>query len=337
MRIVTTGLLSLAVLAVAAAAAPEADAAQNYTMKLSLATINDSQHEWCKRFAAAVEKDSGGRIKGQIYPASQLGSIQRQVEGVQLGAIQVYVGPPEFMTGIDPRYEVLSAPGLVTDIAHGVRVAENPKIQKMMLALGANKGLHGVGLFIAQPSSVIARDAIRHVSDFKGKKLRVLASAMQQDTLAKLGAAPVAMTLADVLPAIQQGTIDGALAAMSVYTTMRYYDAAKYVTEVKGLPFIFSVALVSTKWYDALPKDLQKIVDRDGAEVSKEIDPWQVDFYNNARKVWKEKGGELIALPAAEQAQVMTDLSGVGAEMAKQHPVIAADYKTFVAVANATK
>jgi TRAP-type C4-dicarboxylate transport system substrate-binding protein len=207
----------------------------------------------------------------------------------------------------------------------------------MMLALGANKGLHGVGLFIAQPSSVIARDAIRHLGDFKGKKLRVLASAMQQDTLAKLGAAPVAMTLADVLPAIQQGTIDGALAAMSVYTTMRYYDAAKYVTEVKGLPFIFSVALVSTKWYQTLPRDLQKIIDRDGAEVSNEIDPWQVDFYNNARKVWTEKGGELIALPADEQAKVMTDLSGVGADMAKQHPVIAADYKTFVAVANATK
>ncbi len=35
-----------------------------------------------------MEKDSGGRIKAQVYPASQLGSIPRQIEGVQFGSIQ---------------------------------------------------------------------------------------------------------------------------------------------------------------------------------------------------------------------------------------------------------
>ncbi|HZC56762.1 MAG TPA: hypothetical protein VE396_12070 [Xanthobacteraceae bacterium] len=52
-------------------------------MKLSTATLNDTQHEWLRRFAAAVAKDSGGRIKGEVFPASQLGSIPRQIEGTQ--------------------------------------------------------------------------------------------------------------------------------------------------------------------------------------------------------------------------------------------------------------
>src|ERR1700726_778118 len=82
------------------------------TMKLSTATLNDTQHEWLKRFAAAVEKDSGGRIKSEVYPASQIGAIPRQIEGVQFGAIQGWVGPPEFLVGVDERYEVLSSPGL---------------------------------------------------------------------------------------------------------------------------------------------------------------------------------------------------------------------------------
>ena len=60
----------------------------------------------------AVEKDSGGRIKGEIYPASQLGPIPRQIEGVQFGSIQGWMGPPEFLVGVDERYEALSAPGL---------------------------------------------------------------------------------------------------------------------------------------------------------------------------------------------------------------------------------
>src|SRR6516162_2588492 len=134
---------------------------KTYVMKLGTATINDSQHEWCKRFVAMVEKDSGGRIKGEIYPASQLGPIPRQIEGVQFGAIQGYVGPPEFLVGVDRRYEVLSAPGLVDGMEHGIRVSADPEVQKMMYGLGEAKGIHGVALWVSQPSSIIAR-ARRH-------------------------------------------------------------------------------------------------------------------------------------------------------------------------------
>jgi TRAP-type transport system periplasmic protein len=308
---------------------------KSYVMKLGLATINDSQHEWCKRFVAMVEKDSGGRIKGQIYPASQLGSIPREIEGVQFGDIQGYIGPPEFLSGVDPRFEITSAPGLITDIPHAVRVATDPQLQKLMFSLGANKGIHGAALFIAQPSSVIARDPIRHLADFKGKKLRVLAAAMEQEMMNRLGATPVAMTLADVLPAIQQGAIDGALAAMTVYTTMHYWDASKYITET-GQPFIFSMAFLSKKWFDALPKDLQTIVDSDAAKASAEINPWEEAFYAKQREIWAQHG-DLISLPPAEQADMMKLLSGVGDDVTKGKPELHQAYQVFVDAVNRTK
>src|SRR5580692_3301764 len=196
---------------------------KTYVMKLGTATINESQHEWCKRFVAMVEKDSGGRIKGEIYPASQLGPIPREIEGVQFGAIQGYIGPPEFLVGVDDRFEVLSAPGLIADMAHGIRAASDPELQKLMFSFGAEKGIHGVGLWVSQPSSIISRTPVRHLADLKGKKLRVLAADMQQEMVKRLGASPIAMTLGDVLPAIQQGTIDGAVLALTVDATMRYY------------------------------------------------------------------------------------------------------------------
>ena len=98
----------LATLAVALAAllapAPAAHAQdKTFTMKLSTATINDTQHEWFKRFGALVEKDSGGRIKAEIYPASQLGSIPRQIDGTQFGSIQGWMGPPEFFSTSAPK------------------------------------------------------------------------------------------------------------------------------------------------------------------------------------------------------------------------------------------
>ncbi len=319
----------------AAFTAARAQDNKTYVMKLGTATINEAQHQWCKWFAAMVEKDSGGRIKGEIYPASQLGPIPREIEGVQFGAIQGYIGPPEFLVGVDSRYEVMSAPGLVADMAHGVRVSQDPDMQKMMFGFGAQKGIHGTALWVSQPSSIISRAAIRHLADIKGKKLRVLAADMQQEMIKRLGGSPVAMTLGDVLPAIQQGTIDGAVLATTVDATMKMYDAAKYITET-GQPFIFSMAFISKKWYDALPKDLQTIIDADALKAAMQVNPWAVDFYEKQRKAWTEHG-ELISLPAAEQAQMMQDIAAVGAEVAKRKPGLDQAYNTFVAVAKRTQ
>jgi TRAP-type transport system periplasmic protein len=64
-------------------------------IKLSVATLNDANHEWIKRFAALIEKNSDGCMKAEIYPASQLGSIPRQIEGAQLGSIQIVLSAHE--------------------------------------------------------------------------------------------------------------------------------------------------------------------------------------------------------------------------------------------------
>src|SRR6202790_4701624 len=161
---------------------------QTYTMKITLPPLNDRSHMFAKNYAAALERDSGGRIKPEIYPASQLGAIPRQIEGTQFGAIQCAVIPPEFFVGVDERFEVMAAPGLVDSLAHGQRVAADPAVLKQMLVLGADKGLHGVGLFIAEPSATVAKNAIRHLADFKGKKMRTFASQFQTEAFNRLGA-----------------------------------------------------------------------------------------------------------------------------------------------------
>ena len=135
-----------------------------------------------------------------------------------------------------------------------------------MLGLGANKGLHGVGLFIAAPVCVIAKTPIRHLADFKGKKIRIFASQFQTVALERLGATPVAMTLGDVLPALQQGTIDGAIAGIGRLRPFALSATRRNTSPRPTSRRSSMVVEVSKKWYDTLPKDLQKIVDRDGAD-----------------------------------------------------------------------
>ncbi len=106
-------------------------------MKLGTQTLNDSQHEWMKIFARLVETGSKGQIKVELYPASQLGTGPRMIEGTQFGAIQGFVGPPEFLAGVDSRFEVLGSPGLFKDAAHANRTLQEPEFNKAFLALGA--------------------------------------------------------------------------------------------------------------------------------------------------------------------------------------------------------
>src|SRR5260370_39250279 len=89
--------------------APDAAQAQDkfYTMKISLPTLNDPSYFFAKSYAAALEKDYGGRIKPEIYPASQLGAIPRQIEGTQFGAIQSAIIPPGFFVGVAERFELM--------------------------------------------------------------------------------------------------------------------------------------------------------------------------------------------------------------------------------------
>ena len=309
---------------------------KTYTMKMTLPTLNDPSYFFAKNYAAALEKDSGGRIKTEIYPASQLGSIPRQIEGTQFGAIQCALIPPEFFVGVDERFEVMAAPGLVDSMDHGQRLAADPAVKKLMLGLGAEKGLHGVALFMNSPSSVIAKAPIRRLADFKGKKIRVLASQFQTQAIARLGATPVAMTLGDVVPAMQQGAIDGAIGGIVVWTPMHFQDAAKYVTET-GQPAVYAIVEVSKTWYDALPADLQKIVDSDAATGQAAIGPVASEIVNKARKGWTDTGGELISLPGDEQADMMKTFSSVGADVSKTKPLLNDAYKIVTDAAQRTK
>jgi TRAP-type transport system periplasmic protein len=185
-------------------------------------------------------------------------------------------------------------------------------------------------------SSTVSRVPIRHLDDFKGKKIRVFASQFHTTAFERLGATPVAMTLGDVLPAIQQGAIDGALAGMTVFSNFHYQDAAKYVTE-NDQPAVFIIVEVSKKWYDSLPADLQEIVDRDGARESIAIDPQAIAIYQTARKAWTDGGGELFKLPPEEQTKMMATLGSVGEDVSKSNPPLHEAYEIVTEAAKRTR
>ena len=80
-----------AAVALTIALAPACAQEKTYVMKIGTPTVNDTPEEWAKLFTAMIDKDTGGRIKIELYSASKLGPMAREIEGLQFGAIECAV------------------------------------------------------------------------------------------------------------------------------------------------------------------------------------------------------------------------------------------------------
>jgi TRAP-type C4-dicarboxylate transport system substrate-binding protein len=300
--------------------------AQNFTMKFGTATVNEPQHEYIKIFKEEVEQRSGGRIKVEVYPQSQLGPIPRQIEGLQLGTVEGFIGPADFYVGVDKRYGVFSAPVLFSGRKNAAATLADPDLNKAILALGADKGLLGIGTFAYAQHDYLAKDPIRSFADFKGKKIRVNATPLEREAMARLGATASPMPLNEVLPALQRNVIDGTRSALSIYVTLKYQDVSKVAT-VTNDTMLVPVATVSKPWFDKLPADLQKAVMEAGAAAQTRTDAFTAEFMASMPKRWAEVGGELFVLPDGERAKLVAALKTVGDEVTKDDPPVKAFFE----------
>lgn len=310
-----------------------AAAADTIEMKLGTATINGTETEWLNRYAAAVNHDSGGRIKATVYQGSQLGSIPRMIEGTQFGAIQGWLGPAEFLAGVDQRYQVLTAPSVFTSMPQFRKTLLDRAFRNPFLRLGAEKGLKGVALFVNGEMGLVTRKPVRKAADLKGMKIRATAGNVQEIQMRLLGATAIPMPLDQVLPALQQGSIDGVLASLPVVAAMRYYDVAKSFTNLDAA-YVADITVLSKSWFDKLPADLQTILVRDAAQIDRTIYPSYTEPYIvEQRKVWTNGGGELIDFTPAERDALLATLAPVGADAFKSKPDVLRLYNQLVTVA----
>jgi TRAP-type C4-dicarboxylate transport system substrate-binding protein len=319
--------------AIALAASPSQ---AQVVMKFATLTLNDMQHEYIKVYKTELEKATGGKIRVEVYPAGQLGGAPRQTEGVRLGTIEAAIGPSELFFGADPRFQVLAMAGLFKNNDHARKVLDVPDFRKAISDLSASRGLLTQSLHVYDHQIFTYRTAVTKLDDFKGKRTRVLAAEGEQAMVAALGGAPVPMSLPEVLPALQQGTIDGVSSVMGVFVAFRYNDAAPNVLDT-GLWALIPIALVSKVWFDKQPADLQKAIMDTGRKLEPQIHQWQVKRIADDRKAWADRGGKTVKLSAAEQAEAEKRVANAVQTVLAKNPSSKALYDRLKAAAATVK
>ncbi len=301
-------------------------------MKVVSATVNDVIHHWMKTFKAAVESRSNGRIKVELYPASQLGAIPRMVEGTAMGTIECFVTATSFLTSLDPRFEVFDVPGVLDSTAHAAKVFGDADVRKLVLGFGGNRGLESISVFMHSPQNVVSRKPIRTLADLNGQKIRVLSTPIQLEPMKKLGAAPVPMPLSEVMPALQNGAIDGFVAASTVFSALKFYDAAKFQTQLPQWPVIV-VAACNKGWLAKLPQDLRQIVLAEAAQAEAPTNEFGAQDIVRAREIWLQNGGQLIALSPEDSANFAKLVGATAVEIIGKNAAAKGALETYLSLA----
>lgn len=240
--------LQLAVGALALAGAGQAANAQS----LKLGHITPPSHVWhqvSEKFAAELDKASGGKMKIAVSPLQKLGSEAQMVNLMQAGAVQFGVFTA---AGLANREESLlgwSLPYLFKDVAHASRAAGTPAAKEMLKRLDAS-GLVGLGYAFAGMRHVLSVDPVAAPKDLAHKKIRAFPSPIYNDWWTANGAAPTAMPLSEVAPSLTTKLLDAVDIDLDALVGLKFYQQAPNLTLTNHMAFP-GVIVASKKWWDA--------------------------------------------------------------------------------------
>ena len=235
-------------------------AAQTINLKLGHAVAPEHPyHLGAMKFAELVAQKTGNKVKIDVYPSTQLGNERDMVEGLQLGTIDLVVTSTGPLGGFVPKMFVVDLPFLFRDREHAYKVLDGP-IGRELLQAFAVKGIKGLA-FWENGFRQITNNVrpIEKPEDLKGIKIRTMENKVHLAAFRAFGASPTPMAWSEVYTALQQKTIDGQENPVAIIYHQKIYEVQKYLA-LTGHFYSPTPLLMSLKVFNALPKDVQKIM-----------------------------------------------------------------------------
>ena len=253
-----------------------------------------------------VEKDSGGRIKFEGYPAMQLGGTPPQLfDQARDGVADITWTLPGNTTGRFPRMEVFELPFMMTN-AEATSKAYWEYAQTN--AADEFKDVQVLALQVHGPGVIHTVDKqIKTIADLKGLKMRAPTRQVNK-LLGVLGATPVGMPLPSIPDALSKGTINGCVIPWEVVPSVKVQELTKFHAEFDpagGALYTTTFVMGMNKAkYNALPPELKKVIDdNSGMATSAWLGKTQQSNDVNGRKVTSDRGNIITTLSTEEAQQ----------------------------------
>lgn len=270
-----------------------------------------------KPWMEKVEKDSGGRIKFEGYPAMQLGGTPVQLyDQARDGVVDIVWTLPGNTAGRFPRVEVFELPFMMNN-AEATSKAYWEYVQTQ--APDEFKDTHVIALHVHGPGMFhSATKQIRSVGDLRGMKVR---GPTRQITkmLGSVGATPVGMPLPAITDALSKGTIDACAIPWEVVPSIKVHELTKFHSEFDSsgaalYTTTFVMAMNNAK-YNSLAPDLKRVIDANsGMAASAWLGKTQQSNDPAGRKTAVDRGNTIYQFTAAQRDEFIKLSSNVDDE-----------------------
>lgn len=297
----------VAVFPIAAGGQPEGGAAapaKQYVLKFGhVLTPQDPYHLAFQKWAKAVAEKTNGNLKIELFPSSQLGVEEDVLEQIKAGANIGWNTDAARLAMYVSGMAVMNAPYFVESLDEVQKLSELPTVKGWEDQLAKQYGIKILSFEWVQGfRNVVCNKPITSPQDLAGQRIRAPSAPIWQESIRAIGATPVALNYGDMYPALQTRAIDGCELSPTATNTMKIYEVNKYLSETRHI-LLINFEVVSSKWFDSLPADYQKILVDECNTAGLDVSRFYMETSDvQAKETLKQKGMTIVPVSEIDMA-----------------------------------
>jgi len=236
-------------------------------------TIGDPQYEGVMRAAQTLEQASGGRLKIEVFPNSQLGNFTEMMQQVTAGKLDFTLNP---FGGMDPwvsRAVVASTAYVVHDFDHLQKIIASDWGQGVLTEMREKHKWRTLDSWYFGTRHTTAKKPLATPADFKGLKLRVPNSKPLLTWARAMGASPTPVAFAEVYLALQTNQVDGQENPLPIIDAMKFAEVQSHISLTGHLVQDQLVLMSEDTWSGLSEADRKLVADaiKEGGRHNNEI------------------------------------------------------------------
>lgn len=237
---------------------------------IKVATVAPPGTPWAKFFndmKKKIKEDTGGRVKFKAYFGGSLGDEISTAEATKRGAIQVFGGSAGALASAIPELNVLELPYLFPTEKKADKILDEvirEDLENLLWERGYKLWFWSVNGY----RSIGSTFPVNTPADLAGKKMRAQESDVHIETWKALGASPIPIAVTEVYSSLQTGLVEGFDNTPLFSFAASWHQAISHYTVTEHI-YQPGIVVISRKFWETLPADLQTIVLGDPQDLAK--------------------------------------------------------------------
>lgn len=180
--------------------------------------------------AKTLAESTGGRVKLEIFPSSQLGTERDTHVSIRTGGVDMVLGSPGGSSVHLKEVAINDAPYIYRDNAHWQAVVYGEIGEDWNRRMVEQSGVRITGWFHRGTRHIVSRTgAYETLAAVQGQKIRVADIPPYPQVIQSFGAIPTPIAFAEMYQALESGIVDGADAPLDTVVSQKLFEVSKFV------------------------------------------------------------------------------------------------------------